>query len=67
MRKLNWREGRTLLAFERQAVLRFCDLPTYVGSKTMAALVELGLVELVDRSVGEYAKGRCWRRTKKRL
>ena len=62
---LNWREKSVLRAFEEQAVLRFCDLPTGVGTKTMRALIAIGLVELVDNSVGEYAKDRRWRRSAK--
>jgi hypothetical protein len=30
----------------------------------MCALIEKGLVELVDDSIGEHAKDRSWRRTK---
>ena len=61
MQKLNWREERTLLAFEEQAEPRFCDLPPYIGRKTMDALIEKGLVEVVDNKAGEYAKDRRWR------
>jgi hypothetical protein len=67
MPMLNWREKCVMEAFEEQAVLRYCDLPTWVGAKTMRGLIEKGLVELVDKNVGEYAKDRCWRRTKNRL
>jgi hypothetical protein len=61
---LNWREKSVLQAFEKQSVLRFCDLPTGVGAKTMRLLIAKGLVELVDKNIGEYAKDRRWRRTK---
>jgi hypothetical protein len=64
MPKLNWREESVLRAFEQQPVLRFCDLPTFVGPKTMRLLIAKGLVELVDKTVGEYAKDRRWRQTK---
>lgn len=65
VRELNWREECTMRAFQKMAVLRHCDLPPLVGLKTMAALVELGLVELVDRKAGLYAKTRSWQRTNK--
>jgi hypothetical protein len=65
MPQLNWREERVMGAFEQQAELRYCDLPPWVGFKTMRALIEKGLVELVDKNVGEFAKDRRWRRTKK--
>ena len=62
MSKLSWREKLALRAFEELAVLRYCDLPGGVGEKTMRALIARGMVELVDKSIGEFAKGRCWRR-----
>jgi hypothetical protein len=61
--ELNWREESALRAFEQQTVLQYHDLPVGVGPKTMLALIEKGLVELVDENVGLYAKGRSWRRT----
>ena len=63
---LNWREESVLRAFEQRAVLRYHDLPRGVGYKTMRALIEKGLVELVDNNIGQFAKDRRWRRTKYR-
>jgi hypothetical protein len=65
MRNLSWREKLALRAFDELAVLRYCDLPVGIGEKTMRALIAKGLSELVDPNIGEYAKGRCWRRTRK--
>jgi hypothetical protein len=62
---LNWREKSVLQAFEKQAVLRFCDLPIGVGHKTMRLLIAKGLVEVVDKNIGVFAKDRRWRRTTK--
>lgn len=62
MPDLNWREREALQAFELKAVLYFYDLPTFVGRKTMKGLVARGLVEVVDRKVGEYAGKYAWRR-----
>ena len=67
MPKLNWREESVMRAFEQQAELRYCDLPPWVGYKTIRGLIEKGLVELVDKSIEEFAKDRRWRRTSLRL
>jgi hypothetical protein len=46
-------------------VLRYHDLPPGVGRDTMRVLISRGLVELVDKNIGEFAKDRRWRRTQK--
>jgi hypothetical protein len=53
---LNWREKAVLRIFKRQSVLRYHDLPGGVGTKTMRGLMEKGLVGLVDKNIGEFAK-----------
>ena len=65
MSKLSWREQCALRAFEEQLVLQYHDLPTGIGRDTMRSLIEKGLVELVDKNIGEFAKDRRWRRTQK--
>ena len=65
MSKLSWREQCALRAFEKQMVLRYHDLPPGVGRDTMRVLISRGLVELVDKNIGEFAKDRRWRRTQK--
>ena len=62
---LNWREKSAMRAFAEQAVLRFCDLPIGVGYKTMRSLISKGLIELEDKNIGEFAKDRRWKRTKR--
>jgi len=62
---LTWREELVLQAFEKETALQFCDLPAGVGHKTMRSLIARGLVELVDNTIGEFAKDHRWRRTKK--
>jgi len=61
---LNWREKSAMQAFAKQAVLRYHDLPRGVGYKTMRSLIAKGLIELVDKTIGEFAKDRRWRRSK---
>jgi hypothetical protein len=64
MSNFSWREERALRAFEKEVVLRYYDLPRGVGRDTMRVLIAKGLVELVDKSIGEFAKDRRWRRTR---
>ena len=42
-------------------IVHFYDLPTGVGLKTMALLVERDIVQVVDDTVGKYAKDYAWR------
>jgi len=62
MCNLSWREERALRAFEKEVVFRYHDLPRGVGRDTMRVLIAKGLVELVDKNIGEFAKDRRWRR-----
>jgi len=64
MSNLSWRVERALRAFEKEVVLRYYDLPRGVGRDTMRVLIAKGLVELVDKNIGEFAKDRRWRRTR---
>jgi len=58
--RLNNRHLRVLKALQERP-LRWCDLPIYVGRTTMFELVDAGLVEIVDPSVGAYATNHAWR------
>jgi hypothetical protein len=58
---LDLRAQRAIEAFTGIELLYFHDLPAGVGRKTMALLVERGLVEVVGANIGIYAKKRAWR------
>jgi hypothetical protein len=60
-RNLNYRAQRALESFQGLEVVHFYDLPTGVGPKTMALLVERGIVQVLADKVGKYAKDYAWR------
>ena len=58
---LDRRAQRALEAFQGLEIIHFYDLPFGVGPKTMALLVERGIVQVVDEKVGRYSKHYAWR------
>jgi hypothetical protein len=56
-----FRKQKALQAFERRPILRLCDLPNGIGRKTLNELVQLGLIEVADPSIGHYSFGYAWR------
>jgi hypothetical protein len=60
MDKTRRHEGAIEVLKSRSEV-RLCHLPTHVGIGTMDELVALGIAELVDPTIGRYAKGLAWR------
>jgi hypothetical protein len=58
---LDRRTQRAIETFKSLELIYFHDLPVGVGRKTMALLVERGLVEVVEAQVGIYAKNYAWR------
>jgi hypothetical protein len=56
-----YRKQRGLEAFKKRPILRFCDLPNGIGIKTMDELIELGLIEVADPTVGRFSFGYAWR------
>ena len=60
-KNLESRAKRALEAFRGLEVIHFYDLPSGIGRKTMALLVERGLVQVVDTDVGIYSKDYVWR------
>jgi len=61
MRDLTGRQQRALAVLQENAVVRFADLPPYVGRTTMAELVIKGLAEPVNKEAGAYSKHFGWR------
>ena len=61
MLELGERHRRALVALKENDVLRFADLPIYVGYGTMAELVSMGLAERVNKEAGQYSKKFGWR------
>jgi hypothetical protein len=59
-KNLDHRAQRALEAFQGLEIIYFYDLPYGVGPKTMALLVGRGIVQVVDESVGRYAKKYAW-------
>ena len=59
--QLTSRHRNALTAFETREVVKPFHLPNSIGRKTMEELVEAGLVELVDPTVGAYSSRRAWR------
>jgi hypothetical protein len=51
----------TLEVFKQHETVHYCDLPAGVGAKTVQRLIEKGLVEVVDPTVGRYSKLFAWR------
>jgi len=57
----DWRTKLVLKRFQERDVLRYCDLPAGVGHKTMALLVEQGVVRVVAEPRGEERRtGGAW-------
>jgi hypothetical protein len=67
MSEFTERKRRALLALQQNAVVRYGDLPIYVGRGTMAELVTMGLAETVNKEAGEYSKYFGWRLLSKTL
>ena len=59
--KKSRRHELALETLKSQDEVRIYHLPTFVGIKTMDELVALGIAEVVDPTVGRYAKGLAWR------
>jgi hypothetical protein len=57
---LTAKQKLALTAFELRTEVRSYQLPTFVGPKTMAQLVDKGLVELIDPSPASFSRSR-WR------
>jgi len=58
---LTAKQKLALTAFETRAVVYAYHLPTFVGEKTMAQLVELGLVERVQPQEHAHSRREAWR------
>ena len=55
------RAERALKVFKERQTVHYCELPGGVGHKTVARLIALGLVEVVDPSIGRHSKEYAWR------
>ena len=60
-RYLSSREQAALNAFEGKNSLRFCELPSNVGQRTMNRLVARGLIEADDNHVSAFSKNYRWK------
>jgi hypothetical protein len=63
-RNPNWREKVALQAFNGHEIVRFTDLPSNVGRRTMDRLVAKGLVEPVDSDIGRFSADYGWMRVR---
>ena len=59
--KLDWKEEAALKVFESHKIVRFQDLPNYLGLGTMERLVEKGLVIPIDLALPTYSKSYGWK------
>jgi hypothetical protein len=58
---LTWRERKALKAFTAREIIYIYKLPSWIGRKTMASLVEKGVVEVIDPEAGPYTQQYGWR------
>ena len=62
--ELDWREIAALKTFENRGIVRFHELPNYIGLGTMSRLVAKGLIEPVDKLVPAYSRDFRWKLTR---